>query len=367
MAQLKEDGNLYLIGVYNTNGYKKCRIKINNTFYEYRVHRLIAYLFVYNDDIVNKTDINHKNEFEKFNNKVSNLEWATPKQNANYGTKNERDSMTQIINNQKRTTVSKHIGVKRDDVKRKVKVINIQTYEVFEFDSIYETAITLNIPKHIVNKYCQRNSIYNNEFKFEYNDDLGIVKRKLRTKGLEPIIRLNNEYQFENFYLYRSLLEDKYKIQFVIDACLCKGNSIYYGSRWMFLSEYNRYLKDNNQDIITISPISIVRVATCGYKFMKLYTDLYDLINEDIDIDHVIRSCNKNHNFSTLIKNHYTWMYLEDYLRYKNYNSLDELTKNDRINPKLSKAISKNNQLLKDKHEAHVNNIMNSVYERIDK
>lgn len=364
IAELK-DGKLYLIRVSNTQRYKKCRIRINNSYHEYKIHRLVAYLFCYNYDVINKVDINHIKEFETYNNKASNLEWVTHKENANYGTKNERVSMSQINNNKTKSS-NNHVGIKRDDVKRKIKCINIQTCEILEFDSIDEASLTLKISNCIINKHCISGMICNNTYKFEYNDNIGVVKRKLRTEGLEPIVRLDNDYQFKRLYLYKGQLESEYKIPYIIDACLCKGQSIYYGMRWMFLSDYNNYLKECNCEPIFIPTINIVRVATYGYKFMKLYTNLYDLINDNYNLDHVIKSCDKNHDFNNLIKTHYTWMYLEDYLRYKGYLSIDDITEKDKINPKRSSAVSKCNQQLKDRRKEEVNDIIQNVYERMN-
>ena len=53
------------------------------------VHRIVASVFIPNPN--NYEQINHKDENTK-NNNVDNLEWCTPKYNANYGTKTKRQS-----------------------------------------------------------------------------------------------------------------------------------------------------------------------------------------------------------------------------------------------------------------------------------
>ena len=55
-----------------------------------KVHRLVAKAFIPNPD--NLPMVNHKDE-NKTNNCVSNLEWITPKDNCNYGTRNERQGL----------------------------------------------------------------------------------------------------------------------------------------------------------------------------------------------------------------------------------------------------------------------------------
>lgn len=80
--------NNYSIVVLSKNGK-------NKTFY---VHRLVAHMFIYNDDKINKTQVNHIDE-NKENNCIENLEWCTPNYNSNYGTRNKRLSNTFKKNN----------------------------------------------------------------------------------------------------------------------------------------------------------------------------------------------------------------------------------------------------------------------------
>ena len=64
------------------------------TFRNYKplyVHRAVAMAFV--PGYFNGAEVNHKDE-NKSNNKWDNLEWVTPYQNVNYGTRNQRHRET---------------------------------------------------------------------------------------------------------------------------------------------------------------------------------------------------------------------------------------------------------------------------------
>ena len=74
------------------NGYLFVHLVKNKQTKNHHIHRLVAHMFIENDDPKHKIEVNHINEFEKDNNCVDNLEWATSKYNQNYGTKIKRQS-----------------------------------------------------------------------------------------------------------------------------------------------------------------------------------------------------------------------------------------------------------------------------------
>lgn len=68
-------------------GYFKVVLHKQGKRKKFFVHRLVAQAFLPNSQ--NLEQVNHKNEI-KTDNRVQNLEFCTPKYNANYGTRNKR-------------------------------------------------------------------------------------------------------------------------------------------------------------------------------------------------------------------------------------------------------------------------------------
>ena len=72
------------------SGYIRAQlISITGDKIDVLIHRLVASVFIPNDDPINKTEVNHINE-NTFDNRVCNLEWVTPLYNLNYSAKADR-------------------------------------------------------------------------------------------------------------------------------------------------------------------------------------------------------------------------------------------------------------------------------------
>lgn len=132
----------------NTSGYQQVSLwKENNQKHEY-IHRLVAQAFIPN--IENKPQVNHIDE-NKHNNHVSNLEWATVKENVNHGTRTERQAKALF---------------------KPVLVLDIDYNEVGFFDSIKQACEVLNVNEGNASSVAKGKLSHTKNLIFAYVGDL---------------------------------------------------------------------------------------------------------------------------------------------------------------------------------------------------
>ena len=107
LYQVSNKGNVKSLNYNHTTGKEKilkpqkskncylrvglCKNEKQKWFY---VHRLVAFMFIENDNPEYKTEVNHIDE-DKENNSVDNIEWCTKEYNNNHGTRNKRSGKSQ--------------------------------------------------------------------------------------------------------------------------------------------------------------------------------------------------------------------------------------------------------------------------------
>ena len=147
----------------NGYGYFQVGLSKNKKTKWCQVHRIVAETFLPNPE--NKPQVNHKDE-NKTNNFVflnedgsvdkekSNLEWSTPKENSNHGTRNERISKTQT----------------NGKLSKKVIQLSLSGDFIKEWPSIMECARNGFAHSHVA-ECCRGERKSHKGFRFMFADD----------------------------------------------------------------------------------------------------------------------------------------------------------------------------------------------------
>ena len=198
------------------SGYIRVQLTKNGENKFFAVHRLVAYMFIQNDDPKNKVQVNHINE-DKSNNTVENLEWCTASYNTNYGTRNERvaeklkdrefseetrNKMSEKAKGRKQSDKAKQkasetckarIGEKHpmygkhqsEEAKRKMSDNSTSKRQVVQttldgefiktWNSITEVTKTLGIDGSSISKVCRGKSTHAKGYKWYYLEDYELL------------------------------------------------------------------------------------------------------------------------------------------------------------------------------------------------
>lgn len=149
-------GNVYSIKTrrvlkysLNTQGYPTISLSKEGVKKSFTIHNIVANTFLLKE--VNSLQVNHKDE-NKLNNEVTNLEFITPKENANYGSRNLR-----VIQN--RTGKYKP---------KKVLKLDLNMQALQNFESIADAARELGVKNSAIRRVCEgeRNKVHNFIYKY---------------------------------------------------------------------------------------------------------------------------------------------------------------------------------------------------------
>ena len=106
----------------DSHNYKQIVLTKNKIRKSYKVHRLVALVFIENPN--NYEEINHKDE-NKQNNCINNLEWCDRKYNCNYGNRNYRCTRHRLQRIQQYDKANNLVG-EFPSLKEAEKVTNIK-------------------------------------------------------------------------------------------------------------------------------------------------------------------------------------------------------------------------------------------------
>ena len=137
--------NKKLKGYIRKDGYVIISLSKGGKKYKCYLHRLVAETFIPNPN--NLPQVNHKDE-DKSNNDVTNLEWITPKDNCNYGTRNERQGLGHS---------------------KPIEQYDLEGNFIKEWDSAAQVERDLGFNHQNISKCClgQQKTAYNYKWKFK--------------------------------------------------------------------------------------------------------------------------------------------------------------------------------------------------------
>lgn len=147
------------------NGYMSVTLCFKGEQTTHYVHRLVAQAFVTNPE--DKPQVNHINEI-KADNRVSNLEWVTPRENIVHGTKTQRAAAN--TDYAKKVANTDYVVIARKLAKA-VTATHLRTGEVLDFPSMKEAQRNGFNASHI-SKCCRGKLAHHKGYVWEYAVDV---------------------------------------------------------------------------------------------------------------------------------------------------------------------------------------------------
>ncbi len=218
-GEVRNDNNNTLLKLGLQQGYLHVGLSINKKIKRMRVHRLVAIAFIPNPD--NKPYVNHK-DGNRQNNKVSNLEWNTPSENAQHAVAT---------------------GLRSKTRGRAVIQYSLAGKEMITFVSATEAARELNLQQSKITLCCLRQRLTTGDFQWRYADDPNkddiqpIIDRKSYHPG-KKVAQLDENENILNIYPSFSQAAAAVNGSGSAIANVCNGKNIHHkGFKWKIVDE----------------------------------------------------------------------------------------------------------------------------------
>ena len=150
------------------NGYATVELFKEKESKRLLIHRLVALAFIPNTD--NKEQVNHIDE-NKLNNAAENLEWCTPQENMNYGTRLSRQLRSVDYSSESRKRIARENG---KAASKPVEQLDMNGNSIGKFKSIVEAQNYLGVDSSHIAECCkgQRKSSNGFVWRYEGRNDL---------------------------------------------------------------------------------------------------------------------------------------------------------------------------------------------------
>lgn len=197
------------------NGYCHCTLSINKKPKRFRVHRLVAQMFIPN--LENKEYVNHI-DGNRQNNAVSNLEWVTPSENTKHAIET---------------------GLTTNGRKKPVVQYSMDGKQLMTFNSITEAANQTETSASKITLVCQRKRRSAGDYQWRYATDKQDVE-KIEKKWFSGKKVAQCDEDFNILNIYNSYTEAAKAVNGSESAIsrICSGtNQRHKGYRWKIVEE----------------------------------------------------------------------------------------------------------------------------------